>query len=255
MATTGVHSDSDDDRETGDESTAPQGTPGYNLGSPNNPSRILPGMSPPKETSDFLHGWNGGFSPYGPANDSVRHQNIFGMTDSTRGVITTKSMLELLAQYVSKNEMREGIITRLNKPGGMVDSIRKADFGPLEATPLMTDKVRKIFENIMEKLPIKCAEIYQEVLIEIFDMIAPKICPHSSLVQQTAETSQVSPATFKLHQAWKALLPLYESLHKNKIQIETCRKNSTEMLTEVQRHEQERQENMQSNDLAFIMHV
>jgi hypothetical protein len=67
----------------------------------------------------------------------------------------------------------------------------------LEATPAMTEKVRAIFDNIMDNLPIKCAEIYHEVLVEIFDMIAPKICPHFSLVQQTAETSQVSPATFK----------------------------------------------------------
>jgi hypothetical protein len=91
---------------------------------------MLPGISPPKETSDFLPtselrlpGMNEGFSPYGPANDSVRGQNIFGMTDSTRGVITTKSLLELLAQHVSKNEMWEGIVNRLNKSGGMVDSM------------------------------------------------------------------------------------------------------------------------------------
>jgi hypothetical protein len=98
-------------------------------------------------------------------------------------------MLELLAQCVTKNEMRDGIITRLNKNGGSVDSIRKADFGSLEATPPMTDKVKKIFENIMKKLPIKCAEIYQEVLVEIFDMVVPKICPHFCLVQQTVQAS------------------------------------------------------------------
>ena len=102
--------DSEDDRETGDESTAQLGTPGYNLGSPHNPSRMLPGISPPREPSDFLPtselrlpGMNEGFfSPYGPANDSVRGQNIFGMTDSTRGIITAKSLLDLLAQHVSK---------------------------------------------------------------------------------------------------------------------------------------------------------
>ena len=65
----------------------------------------------------------------------------------------------------------------------MVDSIRKADFASLEATAAMTDKVRKIFENIMEKLPVKCAEIFSEVFVEIFDMIVPKICGHFCLVQ------------------------------------------------------------------------
>jgi hypothetical protein len=62
-----------------------------------------------------------GFSPFGPTNESVRNQNIFGLTDSTRGIITAKSLLDLLAQNVSKTEMWEGIIDRLNKSGGMVD--------------------------------------------------------------------------------------------------------------------------------------
>jgi hypothetical protein len=82
------------------------------LGSPHNPSRMLPGISPPREPSDFLPtselrlpGMNEGFFS-GPANDSVRGQNIFGMTDSTRGIITAKSLLDLLAQHVSKNETR-----------------------------------------------------------------------------------------------------------------------------------------------------
>ena len=44
-----------DERETGDDSTAPMmETPGYNRGSPLNPSRILPSMSPPRNTSDLL---------------------------------------------------------------------------------------------------------------------------------------------------------------------------------------------------------
>jgi hypothetical protein len=109
--------DSEDDKETGDESIAQLGTHGYNLGFPHNPTRTLPGISPAREASDFLPtselrlpGKIEGFSPYGPANDSVRNQNIFGMTNSTRGVITAKSFLDLLAQHVSKNETREGII-------------------------------------------------------------------------------------------------------------------------------------------------
>jgi hypothetical protein len=120
--------DSEEKRDTGDESTAQLGTPGYGLGSPQNPSRMIPGISPPRESSDFLPtselrlpGMNEEFSPFGPANDSVRNQNMFGMTDSTRGIITAKSLLDLLAQHVSKTEMREGIINRLNKSGGIVD--------------------------------------------------------------------------------------------------------------------------------------
>ena len=100
--------DSGEERDMGDESTAQLGTPGYSMGSPQNPSMMIPGISPPRESCNFLPtselrpGMNEGFSPYGPANDSVRNQNIFGMTNSTRGVITAKSLLDLLAQHVSK---------------------------------------------------------------------------------------------------------------------------------------------------------
>jgi hypothetical protein len=55
------------------------------------------------------------------------------------------------------------------------DSTRgQADLGSASAsayvTATMMEKVRKIFENIMEKLPVKCAEIFSEVFVEIFDV-------------------------------------------------------------------------------------
>ena len=80
---------SDDERETGDDSTAPMGTPGYNRGSPLNPSMILPSMSPPRNTSALLRasgipGMNDtGFSPFVQNNDSIQQPYIFGITDST----------------------------------------------------------------------------------------------------------------------------------------------------------------------------
>ena len=83
-------------------------------------------------------------------------------------------------------------------------------------------KLETIFENIMNNIQVKCANTFQEVLAEIFDMMAPKICSHFSLVQQTAETNQISPANFKFLQVWKKLRPLYESLYDNKKQIEKC---------------------------------
>jgi hypothetical protein len=107
--------------------------------------------------------------------------------------------------------MWQVIIDRLNKSGGLVDAIRIAGFESLEASPAITEKAKSIFENIMVNIQVKCADTFQEVLAEIFDMMAPKICSHFSLVQQTAETSQVSPANFKFLQVWKKLRPLYES--------------------------------------------
>jgi hypothetical protein len=249
--------DSEDERDMGDESTAQLGTPGFGMGFPQNPSRMIPDISPPRDSSDFLPtselpGLDEGFSPFAPADESVRNQNMFGVTDSTRGIITAKSLLDLLAQNVSKADTRGGIIDRLNKSGGMVDSIRTTGFASLETSPAMTEKVKTIFDNIIDNLQIKCADIFHEVLAEIFDMIAPKICPHYSLVQQTAETSQVSPAKFKFLHEWKALRPSYESLYDNKMQIEKCRKNSTKMLSEVHQHERKKEEYMQSNDRLLL---
>jgi hypothetical protein len=122
-----------------------------------NASRITHGASPTRGAADFLPGMAEGFGPYGPDLDSewVRQQNIFGMIDSTRGVITSKGMQDLLAQSVTKSEMRNGTITRLNKSGGLIDSIRIADFASLGATTAMTEQVKMIFENMMEKLPVK----------------------------------------------------------------------------------------------------
>ena len=120
--------DSEEERDTGDESTAQLGTHGFGLGSPQNPSRMIYDISPARNSSDSLQtselpGMGEGFSPFGPANESVRNQNIFGMTDSTRGVITAKSLLDLLAQNISKDDMRGGITDHMHKFGGMVDSI------------------------------------------------------------------------------------------------------------------------------------
>jgi hypothetical protein len=144
------------------------------------------------------------------------------------------------------------IIDRLNKSGGLVDAIRIAGFESLEASPAITEKAKTIFENIMVNIQVKCANTFHEVLAEIFDMMAPKICSHFSLVQQTAETNQISPANFKFLQVWKKLRPLYESLYDNKKQIEKCRKDSTAMLSEAQQHERKKEEYMLGNDLAFM---
>jgi hypothetical protein len=255
MATTS----NDGEVDAGNDTTASlRGTPGYDIGSPLNPTRIIHSMSPSRNTSDLLRpsgipGMNDtGFSPFAQSNDSVRPPDIFGITDSPRRSVTAKGMVELMAESISKDDMRQVVIDRLNKAGGLVDSIRIAGFESLEASPTITDKAKIIFENIMVNIQVKCADIFQEVLAEIFDMMAPKMCSHFSLVQQTAETSQLSPAKYKYTQTWKKLLPLYESLYENKKQIEKCRQSSTAMLTEIQMHEQEKEKYLAGSELAFM---
>ena len=91
--------------------------------------------------------------------------------------------MDLLGESISKDDMRQVVIDRLNKSGGLVEAIRVAGFESLEASPAITDKAKIIFENIMVNIQVKCADTFQEVLTEIFDMLAPKIMPHFSLVQ------------------------------------------------------------------------
>ena len=85
-----------------------------------------------------------GFGPYSPDLDLgwMRHHNIFGVIDYTRGIITSKGLQDLLAQSVSKSDLRDGIITRVNKSGGLSDSIRTADFASSGAPTAMTESVK-----------------------------------------------------------------------------------------------------------------
>jgi hypothetical protein len=94
MAKTGSQSDFDD-RETEEEPSSPKQTQGFTHGGVMNPSRVMHGVSPTRRAADFLLGMTDGFGPYGPELDSgwVRHQNIFGAVDSTRGVITSKGLV------------------------------------------------------------------------------------------------------------------------------------------------------------------
>ena len=174
MATTS----NDGEVDAGNDTTASlRGTPGYDIGSPLNPTRIIHSMSPSRNASDLLRasgipGMNDtGFSPFGQDNDPIQQPDMFGITDSTRRILTAKGLVDLLAENISKDDMRQVIIDRLNKSGGLVDAIRIAGFESLEASPAITEKAKSIFENIMVNIQVKCTDTFQEVLAEIFDMI------------------------------------------------------------------------------------
>ena len=95
-------------------------------------------MSPPRNTSDILRasgnpGMNDtGFSPFGQDNDPIQQPDMFGITDSTRRILTAKGLGDLLAENISKDDMRQVVIDRLNKSGGLVDAIRTAGFESLD---------------------------------------------------------------------------------------------------------------------------
>jgi hypothetical protein len=72
-----------DERETEDGS-------GFTPGGVTLPSKIIQGASPTRGAADFLPRMTEGFGPIGPDLDSeMRQQNIFGVVDSIRGVITS----------------------------------------------------------------------------------------------------------------------------------------------------------------------
>jgi hypothetical protein len=79
-----------DERETEDGSSSPVRTPGFTPGGVTLPSKIIQGASPTRGAADFLPRMTEGFGPIGPDLDSeMRQQNIFGVVDSIRGVITS----------------------------------------------------------------------------------------------------------------------------------------------------------------------
>ena len=69
----------------------------------------------------------------------------------------------------------------------------------------MKEKVKVMFDNIINSLTKDCANLYEEVFTKILDTLAPKICTYFNLVHHTAATTKLSQATFTLQQVWSTL--------------------------------------------------
>jgi hypothetical protein len=62
----------------------------------------------------------------------------------------------------------------------------------------MNQAVRAITENITSRLPQECAVLLERVLLEVYDIQAPRICLHFNLNTKLDGTTKMSLAYAKL---------------------------------------------------------
>jgi hypothetical protein len=79
--------------------------------------------------------------------------------------------------------------------------------------------VRVITENITSWLSQACAGLLERALLEVYDILAPRLCSLFDLVPRIADTSITSPAFMKLMKQCKPLAPLYVDLNNVKLEI------------------------------------
>jgi hypothetical protein len=83
----------------------------------------------------------------------------------------------------------------------------------------MNQAVRDITANIASRLPQECAALLEKALLEVYDILAPRICTYFNLAVKSDDTSQLSVAFGKLRKKWAGLTPLYENLDRVKQEI------------------------------------
>ena len=86
---------------------------------------------------------------------------------------------------MAKKDLIAVVQNRLNEQEGMVAEIRHVNFDSLGASKEMIAKIRVVFENIIRNLATLCASPFGEIYIEVFESLAPKICPHFNLAHHT----------------------------------------------------------------------
>ena len=93
---------------------------------------------------------------------------------------------------------------RLTEEGGVAAGIKDQNLGSLNVdlgiTSEMKEKVRVMFDNVINSLTTDCASLFGEIFTQILESLAPKICTHFNLVHHTAATTQLSQAMFTLRQ-------------------------------------------------------
>ena len=94
--------------------------------------------------------------------------------------------------------------------------------------------VRVITENITSWLSQACAGLLERALLEVYDILAPRLCSLFDLVPRIADTSITSPAFMKLMKQWALLTPLDEDLNMVKLEIFDNISQLAETITQLQ---------------------
>ena len=97
------------------------------------------------------------------------------------------------------DEIKQVFIHQLEVEG-VIDVIR-SDHKEIFAEPVvMNQAARAITENITSRLPHECAELLERALLEVYKILAPRLCPHFDLFSRVADTSERSLAFYETHE-------------------------------------------------------
>jgi hypothetical protein len=171
------------------------------VGSPAGPSQSMPH---PISRCSFL----------GSGGRRARAQPLFefGGTATNRSLILSRGLQNIVESFQSIDEIKSVFIHQLTVEGGVIDLVRADHAETFTETVVMNQAVREITENITSRLPQECVALLEKVLLEVYDILAPRICIYFNLAAKSDEARKMSLAFAKLLRKWGVLAPLYEDL-------------------------------------------
>jgi hypothetical protein len=176
----------------------------HTVGSPAGPPQV---MSPPISRFSFLGS--------GGRRAGTQPLFEFGEAATNRSLISPRGLQKIVESFQTIDEMKSVFIHQLTAEGGVIDLIR-ADHEETSIvnrdTIVMNQAVREITANITSRLPQECATLLEKALLEVYDILAPRICTCFNLAVKSDDTRQMSMAFAKLRKKWAVLTPLYEDL-------------------------------------------
>jgi hypothetical protein len=158
----------------------------------------------------------------------------------------------------SIDEMKSVFIHQLTAEGGVIGRIRvdHEDTSIVNReTIVMNQAVRDITANIAARLPQECAALLEKALLEVYDILAPRICTYFNLAVKSDTTIQVTVAFSKLRKKWAALTPLYEDLDRVKHEISDNRiqmEGAVAQLRILEKSELEQQRDNHDDEWEFM---
>jgi hypothetical protein len=153
---------------------------GHTVGSPAGPSQV---MSPPISRFSFL----------GSGGRRAGTQSLFefGETATNRSLISPRGLQHIVESVQSIDEMKSVFIHQLTAEGGVIDRVRvdHEDTSIVNReTIVMNQAVRDITANIASRLPQECAALLEKALLEVYDILAPRICTYFNIAVKSDGT-------------------------------------------------------------------
>ena len=108
----------------------------------------------------------------------------FGEAATNRSLISPRGLQQIVESVQSFDEMKSVFIHQLTTEGGVIDRLRveHEDTSIVNReTIVMNQAVRDITANIAARLPQECAALLEKALLEVYDILAPRICTYFNL--------------------------------------------------------------------------